>query len=85
MYFGWHGLASVGHILTLISIIFLCLCFGDSMIQNKTHTPEYFHLSRTSKRIMFYLFKINSLKYSQKLSIVNKKTLEIEEYKVIHY
>lgn len=55
------------------------------MIQNKTHTPEYFHLSRTSKRIMFYLFKINSLKYSQKLSIVNKKTLEIEEYKVIHY
>ena len=79
MYFGWHGLSSVGHILTLVSVVFFCLGVLDSVLQSKTHTPEYFHISRTNKRILFYLFKINYLKNTHMLPN-NFKTLNSYEF-----
>lgn len=61
VYLGWHGLSSIGHLLTIISVIFFFLMLVDSAIDRKIHTLATFGVPRFNKRILFYIFKINFL------------------------
>ena len=85
IYFGWHSLSSVGHLITMISIVFMFLVFFDSIILNNVFTPNYFHLARTNKRVLFYLFKINSsrsFKNNSNFFFKNHKNVEYDFYKI---
>lgn len=85
MYYGWHTMSSVGHALCVISILFMTLCILDSFLENKTYTVEFGHVSRTSKRVLYYILKINTLNnptnYSTNFFFKNHKHIEYEYYK----
>jgi len=55
-------MSSLGHLLTLISIFFLFLMIGDTIIEKKFYTNIFLGFPRLHKRINYYLFKINYLK-----------------------
>lgn len=61
MYLGWHGMASVGHLLTIISVFFFFLMLGDSFLEKKIHVHSHLGMPRFHKRISWYLFKIRLL------------------------
>ena len=85
IYFGWHSLSSVGHLITMFSIVFCFLTFFDSIVLNNVFTPTYFHLARTNKRVLFYFFKINSLrsfKNSSNFFFKNHSFIEYDYYKL---
>ena len=72
VFMGWHGMSSLGHLLTLISIFFLFLMIGDTIIEKKFYTNIFLGFPRLHKRINYYLFKINYLKNSK--AQASKKT-----------
>ena len=60
MFAGWHGLATAGHILTLISILMFFIVLIDSRFSRvllPVNSPV--GIVRFYKRICFYLFKID--------------------------
>jgi hypothetical protein len=78
-------MASVGHIITLLSIVFFCLGLFDSLLLNKVFTPDFYHISRTNKRVLYYLFKINYIKYNNitvtKTSLPQNTCTEFDHFK----
>jgi heme/copper-type cytochrome/quinol oxidase subunit 1 len=86
VYLGWHGLSSIGHLLTIISGIFFFLMLADSAIERKIATNVNLGIPRFSKRILFYLYKITFLQSTQKVLSTSKygyrarmsKTVEFE-------
>ena len=65
VYLGWHGLSSIGHLLTIISGVFFFLMLADSAIERKIATNLNFGLPRFNKRILFYIYKITFLQNTQ--------------------
>jgi heme/copper-type cytochrome/quinol oxidase subunit 1/NADH:ubiquinone oxidoreductase subunit H len=92
-YASWHGAASVGHVLTLISIFFFLLLLLDSHIEQKIPTSTTYGIPRFNKRINYYLFKIIyinkiNLTLNNFLNLKNhnlffKKSLFYEHYKFL--
>jgi len=84
LYFGWHTLSSVGHVLTILGVVFMTLGILDSFLENKTHVHDFMHISRTSKRVLYYLLKINTFKYRNNLNsnffFKNNKQIEYDFY-----
>ena len=66
IFIGWHGMSSIGHLLTLLSIFFLFLMFIDSVLEKKVYTNIFFGIPRFYKRISYYFFKITFLQYFSK-------------------
>lgn len=64
---GWHGMATVGHITTMVSIVFFFLMLLDSHIERRVAIHSSLGLPRWHKRIIYYTFKIRYLQ------LVNKK------------
>lgn len=60
-FLGWHGMSSVGHLLTLCSVLFFFLMLIDSFIEKKVHTPLTLGVPRFSKRALYYIYKITFL------------------------
>lgn len=87
-YLGWHGMSSVGHLLTVISAIFFFLMLLDSAIEQKIHTSITFGIPRFNKRILYYIYKITFLQQlNRQVSLVkyipkkiSKKKIEFELY-----
>jgi heme/copper-type cytochrome/quinol oxidase subunit 1 len=63
---GWHGMASVGHLITMVGVIFFFLMLIDSHYEKKATINSNLGLPRWHKRIQYYLFKIRLLKLNKK-------------------
>ena len=65
VYLGWHGLSSIGHLLTIISGIFFFLMLADSAIERKIATNINLGLPRFNKRVLYYIYKITALQVTR--------------------
>lgn len=79
-YMGWHGLSSIGHFLTIVSMIFFFLMMLDSFVQKKIHTHNTLGIPRFNKRINYYFFKI---RYNQYLYNITKDFINLNQQKKI--
>lgn len=66
-YLGWHGLSSIGHLLSIISGIFFFLMLADSAIERKLATNINFGIPRFNKRILYYIYKITFLQTTHRI------------------
>lgn len=73
---GWHGMASVGHLTTLIGVMFFFFMLLDSHIERRIAVHSSLGIPRFHKRVLYYLFKIRYLQYT------NKKLNRLPNYKV---
>jgi cytochrome c oxidase subunit 1 len=73
----WNGLASTGHILTLISIFFFLLLLLDSNLDKKSHTLSSYGIPRFNKRVNYYIYKITYLNNFKLNSSFNKKQINL--------
>ena len=67
IFVGWHGMATVGHFITLTGVLFFFIMLLDSHIERRVGTPLTLGIPRWHKRVLYYVFKIRYLQY------VNKK------------
>lgn len=63
-FMGWHGMSSIGHIITLMAIIFFFLMISDSSYERRVFTPGILGVPRWHKRISYYFFKIKYVQIS---------------------
>ena len=77
---GWHGMSSVGHLITLMSIFFFYLMFFDSILEKKYYFSKNLGIPRFYKRINYYLFKIY---YNQIYDKKFKNTVTYKNYNII--
>ena len=73
---GWHGMASVGHLTTLIGVLFFFLMLLDSHVERRVAVHSVLGVPRWHKRILYYIFKIRYLQY------VNKRLNRLPNSKV---
>jgi len=73
---GWHGMASVGHLTTLIGVLFFFLMLLDSHLERRVAVHSILGVPRWHKRVLYYIFKIRYLQY------VNKKLIRLPNSKV---
>jgi heme/copper-type cytochrome/quinol oxidase subunit 1 len=75
IFMGWQSMATVGHFITLVGIIFFFLMLVDSHYENKIITFSTLGIPRWHKRILYYLFKIRYIQHAkiQLIYIPNKK------------
>lgn len=73
---GWHGMASIGHLTTLIGVIFFFLMLLDSHIERRIAIHSTLGIPRWHKRILYYTFKLRYLQY------INKKLIRLPNSKV---
>lgn len=66
VFMGWQGMATVGHITTLVGIIFFFFMLIDSHYENKIATHSTLGIPRWHKRVLYYLFKIRYIQYNKK-------------------
>ena len=76
VFMGWQSMASTGHMITLVGIIFFFLMLLDSHIERRVVVYSTLGLPRWHKRIQYYLFKI---RYIQS---VNKRLTRLPNSKV---
>ena len=73
---GWHGMASVGHLTTLIGVLFFFLMLLDSHIERRVAVHSTLGIPRWHKRVLYYIYKIRYLQH------VNKKLNRLPNSKV---
>lgn len=73
---GWHGMASVGHLTTLIGVMFFFFMLLDSHLERRVAVHSILGIPRWHKRVLYYVFKIRYLQY------VNKRLNRIPNSKV---
>lgn len=66
VFMGWHSMSTAGHFITLIGIAFFFLMLIDSHMERRVATPLSLGIPRWNKRIVYYIFKIRYLSYTQK-------------------
>jgi heme/copper-type cytochrome/quinol oxidase subunit 1 len=76
VFMGWQSMASTGHMITLVGIVFFFLMLFDSHIERRVMVYSTLGLPRWHKRIQYYLFKI---RYVQ---LVNKRLTKLPNYKI---
>ena len=84
VFLGWQGLATCGHFLTLLGLVFFFLGILDSNIEKKQSILLHFGIPKWTKRIHFYTFKIKYNQYwteiSSELPNVEVRTYLIDNY-----
>lgn len=75
VFLGWQGLATCGHFLTLLGILFFFLGILDSNIEKKQSILLHFGIPKWTKRIHFYTFKI---KYNQYWTEISSELPNVE-------
>lgn len=80
-YMGWHGLATIGHFLVLVSILFFFLGLGESFLEKKIYTHNTLGIPRFNKRVNYYLFKV---RYNQYVASINNNMLNASQYSCIN-
>jgi len=63
---GWHGMASVGHLTTLIGVMFFFFMVLDSHLEKRIAVHSTLGIPRWHKRVLYYLFKIRYLQLNNK-------------------
>lgn len=66
IFMGWHGMASVGHFITLMGLVFFFIMILDSHIERRVAVPSTLGMPRWHKRVIYYIFKIRYLQNSNK-------------------
>lgn len=79
VFVGWHGMATSGHFITLVGVLFFFLMLLDSHIERRIATPSNLGIPRWHKRILYYLFKIRYFQY------VKKKLTNLPNYNARAY
>lgn len=67
IFMGWQGMATTGHLITMMGVVFFFLMILDSHIEKKVAVHSPLGKPRWHKRIQYYIFKIRYLQ------MVNKK------------
>jgi hypothetical protein len=89
---GWQGMATSGHVITLVGIVFFFLMIIDSHIEGKAAIYKHVGIPRWHKRIQYYIYKIRVLQlltkkkndfpsYDMRSTIINNTFNEYEVYK----
>jgi heme/copper-type cytochrome/quinol oxidase subunit 1 len=76
VFMGWHSMATAGHLVTLVGIMFFFFMLLDSHIERRMATPITLGIPRWHKRVQYYVFKIRYLQYT------NKKIYRLPNYNV---
>jgi heme/copper-type cytochrome/quinol oxidase subunit 1 len=63
-FMGWHGMSSIGHIITLMAIIFFFLMMWDSNYEKRAFILSILGFPRWHKRINYLLFKVKYINFS---------------------
>lgn len=58
---GWHSLATAGHLVLMVGIVFFFITIIDSFIERKVPTFYNYGIPRFYKRGSYYMFKIHHL------------------------
>jgi heme/copper-type cytochrome/quinol oxidase subunit 1 len=66
VFMGWHGMASVGHLVTMIGVIFFFIMLLDSHIERRVAVYSTLGVPRWYKRVNYYTFKIRYLLHVKK-------------------
>ena len=66
IFMGWQGMASSGHIITLVGIVFFFLMLLDSHIEHKVVIYKHLGIPRWHKRIQYYTYKMRLLQLNNK-------------------
>ena len=84
IFMGWHGMASTGHLITLLGICFFFIMLLDSHLERRVFVYSTLGLPRWHKRIQYYIFKIRYLQLNNKklnrLPNYNVRSLLINSY-----
>jgi len=76
IFMGWQGMATTGHLITMLGIVFFYLMILDSHIEKKVSIYSPLGVPRWHKRIQYYIFKIRYLQ------LTNKKINKLPNMKV---
>jgi len=76
VFMGWQSMASTGHMITLVGVIFFFLMLLDSHIERRVVVYSTLGLPRWHKRIQYYLFKIRYIQH------VNKKLTKLPNFRI---
>lgn len=76
VFMGWQSMASTGHMITLVGVIFFFLMLLDSHIERRIVVYSTLGLPRWHKRVQYYLFKIRYIQF------VNKRITKLPNFKV---
>lgn len=76
VFMGWHSMATAGHLVTLVGVMFFFFMILDSHIERRIATPITLGIPRWHKRVQYYIFKIRYLQYT------NKKLNRLPNYNV---
>jgi len=55
---GWHSMATVGHLITMVGVAFFFITIIDSFIERKVPVFYNYGVPRFYKRVSYYLFKV---------------------------
>ena len=74
-FMGWHGMSSIGHVITLMSILFFLFMFSDSHVEKRLNNNNHLGIPRWHKRVSYFLFKSIYLQESTKKMFAFPKKL----------
>ena len=73
---GWHSMATVGHLITMLGVFFFFATILDSFIERKVPVFYCYGIPRFYKRASYYLFKVRHFRFTKKQNKIfpNPKT-----------
>lgn len=74
---GWHSLASSGHIITVISMVFFLFMLIDSLVEGRAPVRLTYGVGRLNTRLGFYIYEQRKLQHWQQKALTlpgNKPT-----------
>ena len=63
---GWHSMATVGHLITMLGVVFFFATILDSFIERKVPVFFCYGVPRFYKRASYYLFKVRHFRITKK-------------------
>ena len=63
---GWHSMATVGHLITMLGVMFFFATILDSFIERKVPVFFCYGVPRFYKRASYYLFKVRHFRVTKK-------------------
>jgi heme/copper-type cytochrome/quinol oxidase subunit 1 len=70
---GWHSLATSGHLITVISVIFFILMLFDSFYEGRSAVSRTQGVSRLNNRLAFFAYEQRKLRHVQARALVLRR------------
>jgi hypothetical protein len=74
---GWHSMASSGHLLITLSLVFFLFMLIDSFYENRAPSQRMRGVSRLNTRLGFYAYECRKLSYYRARSLVLLRTTPV--------